>query len=183
MSISDSQQKREAVIEDFRTIRLSSGRNLTEDTPQTSVSSWDYPSSRSGGFSHEQSKCYDDSDAESHGSEEDVLENAGVWNQEEAHRILRDKMKKLQKLYVRQMRHLQMEYRSQRRKYLLEKSQVLGRAKSAGRPPSPTKPKYQDFKVPYGKRDGSWQVFNFQRLIYVQLLGAFVKATVKGAID
>ena len=96
MSISDSQQKREAVIEDFRTIRLSSGRNLTEDTPQTSVSSWDYPTTRSGGFSHEQSKCYDDSDAESHGSEEDVLENAGVWNPEEAHRILRDKMKKLQ---------------------------------------------------------------------------------------
>ena len=38
MSISDSQQKREAVVEDFRTIRLSNGRNLTEDTPQTAVS-------------------------------------------------------------------------------------------------------------------------------------------------
>ena len=38
MSISDSQQKRESVVEDFRTIRLSNGRNLTEDTPQTAVS-------------------------------------------------------------------------------------------------------------------------------------------------
>ena len=51
MSISDSQQKREAVVEDFRTIRLSSGRNLTEDTPQTAVSPWDYPTTRSCGFS------------------------------------------------------------------------------------------------------------------------------------
>ena len=51
MSISDSQQKREAVVEDFRTIRLSNGRNLTEDTPQTAVSPWNYPSTRSCGFS------------------------------------------------------------------------------------------------------------------------------------
>lgn len=51
MSISDSQQKREAAVEDFRTIRLSNGRNLTEDTPQTAVSPWNYPSTRSCGFS------------------------------------------------------------------------------------------------------------------------------------
>ena len=51
MSISDSQQKREAVVEDFRTIRLSNGRNLTEDTPQTAVSPWNYPTTRSCGFS------------------------------------------------------------------------------------------------------------------------------------
>ena len=49
--MSDSQQKREAVVEDFRTIRLSNGRNLTEDTPQTAVSPWNYPTTRSCGFS------------------------------------------------------------------------------------------------------------------------------------
>ena len=54
MAMSDSQQKREAVVEDFRTIRLSNGRNLTEDTPQTAVSPWNYPTTRSCGFSQVQ---------------------------------------------------------------------------------------------------------------------------------
>ncbi|KAL5268238.1 hypothetical protein ACHWQZ_G002188 [Mnemiopsis leidyi] len=152
MSISDSQQKREAVVEDFRTIRLSNGRNLTEDTPQTAVSPWNYPSTRSCGFSQDQLKNYDDSDAESHGSEEEVLENAGVWNVEEAHRILRDKMKKLQKLYALQMKHLHMEYKSQRRKYLLEKAQCLNRNKSGSHPMQNQQPTFQDFKVHSSKQ-------------------------------
>jgi len=152
MSISDSQQKREAVVEDFRTIRLSNGRNLTEDTPQTAVSPWNYPSTRSCGFSQDQLKNYDDSDAESHGSEEEVLENAGVWNVEEAHRILRDKMKKLQKLYALQMKHLHMEYKSQRRKYLMEKAQSLNRAKGSNHNMPIPQPTFQDFKVQSSKQ-------------------------------
>ena len=95
----------------------------------------------------DQLKNYDDSDAESHGSEEEVLENAGVWNVEEAHRILRDKMKKLQKLYALQMKHLHMEYKSQRRKYLLEKAQCLNRNKSGSHPMQNQQPTFQDFKV------------------------------------
>lgn len=95
----------------------------------------------------DQLKNYDDSDAESHGSEEEVLENAGVWNVEEAHRILRDKMKKLQKLYALQMKHLHMEYKSQRRKYLLEKGQCLNRTKGSSHPTPTSKPQFQDFKV------------------------------------
>lgn len=101
----------------------------------------------------DQLKNYDDSDAESHGSEEEVLENAGVWNIEEAHRILRDKMKKLQKLYTLQMKHLHMEYKCQRRKYLVEKAQCLNRVKHSSQPIQPQKPIFQDYKVcnfPYG---------------------------------
>ena len=95
----------------------------------------------------DQLKNYDDSDAESHGSEEEVLENAGVWNIEEAHKILRDKMKKLQKLYTLQMKHLHLEYKTQRRKYLLEKGQCLGRAKQVILPTPPQQTFYQDYKV------------------------------------
>ena len=66
---------------------------------------------------------------------------------EEAHRILRDKMKKLQKLYALQMKHLHMEYKSQRRKYLMEKAQCLNRTKSSNHAMPTQQPPYQDFKV------------------------------------
>lgn len=156
MSISDSQQKREAVVEDFRTIRLSSGRNFTEDTPQTAVTHWAFTGHRNRGFSQEQTKHYDDSDVESHGSEDELLERAGVWTVEEAHRILRDKMKKLQKLYSLQMKHLHMEYKIQRRKYLLDKDLLQSKAasgpsymRSEGPPlvPHTNNSHYQDYKV------------------------------------
>ncbi|KAJ1527049.1 hypothetical protein ONE63_008590 [Megalurothrips usitatus] len=61
----------------------------------------------------------DSSDAESVDSQqEDLLKHAGVYTSEEAMQVTRDKLIRLQSLYIEQFRRLQHVLRERRRKYL-----------------------------------------------------------------
>lgn len=60
-----------------------------------------------------------ESDSESIDSDhEDPLKHAGVYTSEEVSLVLRDKMLRLQSLYIEQFKHLQYLLRERRRKYL-----------------------------------------------------------------
>lgn len=79
-----------------------------EDTPTTLSNTW---------------RCYelDHSDVESVDStEEDVLKHAGVYTVDEVATITKEKMQRLQTLYIDQFQRLQYVLREKRRQYLIE---------------------------------------------------------------
>ncbi|KAL8561909.1 hypothetical protein ACOMHN_046699 [Nucella lapillus] len=91
-----------------------------------------------------------DSDAESIDSEqEDPLKHAGVYSQEEAALLLRDKLIRLQSLYIDQFKRLQHVLKEKRRKFLhtyKQEREMLGPIQSYKQDPAQHK-KYERFRA------------------------------------
>jgi len=94
-----------------------------------------------------------ESDSESVDSDhEDPLKHAGVYTAEEVSLVLRDKMLRLQSLYIDQFRHLQYLLREKRKKYLIglkldkEIPGILSVSETASQPNFQEKDDYQVLK-------------------------------------
>lgn len=86
---------------------FASDSSSDEDTPTTLANAW---------RAHE----LDNSDDESVDSEEDALKHAGIYTVDEVVTISKEKMQRLQSLYVEQFQRLQYVLREKRRQYLLD---------------------------------------------------------------
>ncbi|XP_033099667.1 KAT8 regulatory NSL complex subunit 2-like isoform X2 [Anneissia japonica] len=117
----------DTLLEDLDAYRASSSKQLPENPLSEAAKILEYGSDSSSDVEPllvDQSwKGDNESDAESVDSEqEDVLKHAGVYTAEEVALISKEKLIRLQSLYINQFKRLQHVMREKRRRYLAERS-------------------------------------------------------------